>query len=136
VAVEQCAPVWAKRYALRIDLDLDRIELSNEACGALFGVVQEAVANAGRHADAGVVRVSLHQTDGGAVELVVRDDGHGFDPDAPPFATDDPGHIGLVTMRERTEVAGGTLTIDTGGDGTAVIARVPAAAARPSPASG
>lgn len=121
-AVEQCAPVWAKRFELEVELDLERLDLSNQLCGSLFGIAQEAVANAGRHAAARHVTVSLHRLDG-VVELRVRDDGHGFRGE--PFATDDPSHIGLATMRERAELAGGELAIDTGDGGTTVIARVP-----------
>jgi two-component system NarL family sensor kinase len=122
VAVEQCAPVWAKRFDLDVRLELERLDLSNQLCGSLFGIAQEAVANAGRHAGARHVTVSVNRIDG-HVELRVRDDGHGFDGE--PFATDDPGHIGLATMRERAELADGVLEIQTGGDGTTVIARVP-----------
>jgi signal transduction histidine kinase len=53
----------------------------------------------------------------------VRDDGRGFSED--PFTTDDPSHIGLATMRERAELAGGTLAIETGDSGTTVRVRVP-----------
>src|SRR3712207_6942638 len=47
-ALEQCVPVWAKRFGVDIELDLDRLDLSNDLCGSLFGIAQEAVANAGR----------------------------------------------------------------------------------------
>jgi two-component system NarL family sensor kinase len=122
VALEQCAPVWAKRFGLEVALDLDRVDLENQLCGSLFGIAQEAVANAGRHAGARHVTISVKRLDGD-VELRVRDDGHGFDVE--PFATDDASHIGLATMRERAELADGVLEIDTGGDGTTVSARVP-----------
>ena len=69
--------------------------------------------------------MSLHRAADGTAELAVRDDGHGFGDGEQPFPVDDPGHIGLATMRERTEVAGGTFRIETGATGTAVIARVP-----------
>jgi signal transduction histidine kinase len=128
MAIEQCAPVWAKRFGLKVELDVDALELPNDLCGALFGVAQEAVANAGRHAGARRVAVSLRRLDG-HVELRVRDDGHGFGVE--PFATDDAGHIGLATMRERAELADGVLEIDTGSDGTTVTARVPYVAASP-----
>jgi two-component system NarL family sensor kinase len=123
VAIEQCAPVWAKRFGIEVDLKLERIDLSNQLCGSLFSIAQEAVANAGRHAGADQVTVSVARVNG-SVELRVRDDGHGFT-GAPPFASDDPGHIGLATMRERAELAEGTLTIETGDGGTTVLVRVP-----------
>jgi two-component system, NarL family, sensor kinase len=123
VALEQCAPVWSRRYAMPIRLDLEDVDLTNETCGSLFGIAQEAVANAGRHAEASEVAVSVRSTDG-HVELRVIDDGRGFDEQA-ALESDEPGHIGLVTMRERAELAGGTLLIDSGKRGTTVLARVP-----------
>jgi signal transduction histidine kinase len=126
VAIEQCAPVWAKRFEIEVELDLASLDLSNQLCGSLFGIAQEAVANAGRHADAQHVTVSVARVNG-AVELRVRDDGHGFLVE--PFATDDAGHIGLATMRERAELADGELEIETGDRGTTVLARVPYVAA-------
>ena len=122
-AVEQCAPVWQRRYAIGVELAVDQIELASEVCGALFGIAQEAVANAGRHAGASRVVVTL-RTVGDEVELRVSDDGHGFageDPDS----TTDPGHIGLASMRERAALIDGRLEIETGPRGTKVVVRAP-----------
>jgi two-component system NarL family sensor kinase len=121
-AIEQCTPVWAKRFELDIELELARLDLSNQLCGSLFGIAQEAVANAGRHAEASHVTIALERMNG-HVEMRVRDDGHGFQVE--PFATDDPSHIGLATMRERAELADGVLEIDSDGGGTTIVARVP-----------
>ena len=122
-AIEQCAPVWAKRYELEIELDLDRVDLANEICGSLFGIAQEAVVNAGRHAEARRVTVSVRRHDS-QVELVVTDDGRGFEHE-PPLESGDAGHIGLASMRERAELSEGELQIETGADGTTVRAVVP-----------
>jgi signal transduction histidine kinase len=122
-ALEQCGPVWARRFGVPVQLDLERLDLPNDICGSLFGIAQEAVANAGRHARASTVTVSVRGR-GDAVELRVVDDGHGF-PERDPFAREDPSHIGLATMRERAELAGGTLVIETGDAGTTVRVRVP-----------
>jgi two-component system NarL family sensor kinase len=126
VAIERCAPVWAKRFDVEVELDLRSVDLPNEICGALFGVAQEAVANAGRHAGASSVVVTV-SGEPGAVELRVSDDGHGFNGAGPPMGPGEPGHIGLASMRERTEMAGGELIIDSSSRGTTVIARVPLA---------
>lgn len=122
-AIEQCAGAWARRYELKIDLDLERLDLKNEACGSLFGIVQEAVVNAGRHAGATNVQIIV-RTSNGEVELCVRDDGSGFNGER-PLGPDEPGHIGLATMRERAELIGGRLEIRPGENGTTVLARVP-----------
>lgn len=122
-AIEQCAPVWSRRFGVPVDLALERVDLSNELCGFLFGIAQEAVANAGRHAEATRVDVSVKRH-GDEVELRVADDGHGFD-GSEPLGPEQPGHIGLATMRERAELAGGRLAIDTSGAGTTVVVRAP-----------
>jgi two-component system NarL family sensor kinase len=124
VALEQCVPTWSRRYDVEIGMTLERIELVNEACGSLFGIAQEAVVNAGRHAQAKQVSITL-RTVGDEVELRVSDDGSGFDDGEKPLGPNEPGHIGLATMRERAELVGGRLEIRTGPKGSTVIARVP-----------
>jgi signal transduction histidine kinase len=58
---------------------------------------------------------------GGDVTAAVEDDGAGFDPEAAA-----PGRLGLVCMRERVELLGGELSVESSpGSGTTVIARVP-----------
>jgi signal transduction histidine kinase len=128
VALEQCVPTWSRRYELEIGMTLEQMKLSNEACGSLFGIAQEAVSNAGRHAEAEQVSITLRTVDG-EVELRVSDDGTGFDAGETPLGPDEPGHIGLATMRERAELIGGRLEIRTGPKGSTVLVRVPAALA-------
>jgi signal transduction histidine kinase len=123
MAIDQCAPVWQRRYQVEIELAVEPLDLPNDVCGALFGVTQEAVANAGRHAGASRVVVTL-RTVGDEVELRVSDDGHGFG-DADPESATDLGHIGLASMRERAELIGGRLEITTGERGTRVLVRAP-----------
>jgi signal transduction histidine kinase len=123
IAIEQCRPVWQRRYEIDIELAVDRLDLNNDVCGALFGIAQEAVANAGRHANASRVVVTL-RTVGDEVELRVSDDGKGFSGPGPLSPTTS-GHIGLASMRERAELIGGRLEIETGERGTKVVARAP-----------
>jgi signal transduction histidine kinase len=123
VALEQCVPTWSRRYGVEIGMTLERIDLSNEACGSLFGIAQEAVINAGRHAEAKNVSITLRTVEGD-VELRVSDDGTGFDGQI-PLGPNEPGHLGLATMRERAELIGGRLEIRTGPNGSTVLARVP-----------
>src|SRR5205085_6388483 len=82
VALEQCVPMWSRRYQLEIGMTLERVDLSNEACGSLFGIAQEAVINAGRHAEAQTVSITVRTVDG-EVELRVSDDGVGFEGKTP-----------------------------------------------------
>jgi signal transduction histidine kinase len=128
VALEQCVATWSRRYEVEIGLTLERIKLVNEACGSLFGIAQEAVINAGRHAQAKQVSITLRTVDD-EIELRVSDDGTGFDSGEEPLGPNEPGHIGLATMRERAELIGGRLEIRTGHKGSTVIARVPTAIA-------
>jgi signal transduction histidine kinase len=127
-AVERCIPTWSKRYEIDVRSDLVSLDMPNEVCGALFGIAQEAVANAGRHGHAGRVDLTLRAVDG-VVELRIRDDGRGFG-DVSPFGPREPGHLGLASMRERAAIAGGDLAIRSGDDGTEVLVRLPATVVR------
>jgi two-component system, NarL family, sensor kinase len=125
LALEQCAPAWSRRYGMPVRLDVEDVDLPNDICGSLFGIAQEAVANAGRHSGATEVTVAVRKLDG-HVELRVIDDGEGFDEQA-ALASDEPGHIGLVTMRERAAMVDGSLVIESGRSGTTLTARAPLA---------
>lgn len=127
-AVEQCTPAWERRYEIQVRTDLARLDMPNEIGGALFGIAQEAVANAGRHAGAGSVELTL-RADTDVVELRITDDGHGFG-DVSPLGPREPGHLGLAGMRERAAIVGGRLAIESSDEGTQVCVRLPAPRAR------
>jgi signal transduction histidine kinase len=95
------------------------IALGPEAELAIFRIVQEACQNAIRHAEAG--SLTLHLTySGRSVDVRVVDDGHGF------VFYDAKMGLGLVGIRERTQVVGGALTIKTApGEGTLVMFSIP-----------
>jgi signal transduction histidine kinase len=122
-AVERCVPVWERRYRLRADLRVERLDLPSELEGELFRITQEAVSNAARHGEARKVTIRLGSADGTA-ELTVKDDGRGFG-SVDPLGATEAGHIGLASMRERAELMRGELEIDSGDEGTTVRARVP-----------
>jgi signal transduction histidine kinase len=108
---------------LHADLDYERgrepTRHTPELEAAVYRLAQEALTNVVKHAGAKQVEVTLVEH-GAAVELVVSDDGRGFDE-----AAITPG-FGLVGMRERAELAGGTLRVETApGKGTVVTARLP-----------
>ena len=87
-------------------------------------MLQEALANVARHAEARTVAVEL-RGDAAGVSLAVIDDGRGFD----PAASADGGRMGLVGMQERMAAVGGRLTVDAApGKGARLVAQVPAAA--------
>jgi len=87
----------------------------------LFRIAQEAVVNAGRHAEATRIELSLRTVDS-QVELRVADDGKGFNGTLP---SSEPGHLGLQSMRERAELMDGELEIESSDRGTRVLVRAP-----------
>ena len=115
---------FADRYGLRADFEsegpLPRLPARTEA--EVLRIVQEALNNVRKHADATVVRVRSSIEDGSIV-MVVADNGRGFDPTA--IGT---GGFGLRGMRERTDLISGSLSLDSRpGDGARVTVRIPAA---------
>jgi signal transduction histidine kinase len=102
---------------------IDDITIPPEVAGDLFRIAQEAVINAGRHAEADAISLTLRLA-GAELELRVTDDGHGFG-DVDPLAPAEPGHLGLAMMRERAEMIGGKLDIETSDRGTRVLVRAP-----------
>jgi PAS domain S-box-containing protein len=95
--------------------------LTTAARVTLYRVAQEAIANVVKHASASHIGVSVEERDNGCL-LRITDDGAGLG-----AAVDNPpGHLGLPSMRQRTEVAGGWLRVESGAPrGTAVTAWVP-----------
>ena len=85
----------------------------------LYRVTQETLNNVGKHSGASRVTVSL-EAENGSVHLRINDDGVGFDPAAAAKLLSE-GHFGLAGMRERVEMVGGHLTIESApGKGTSV----------------
>jgi signal transduction histidine kinase len=95
----------------------DRARLAPETESTIYRLVQEALTNAAKHAGAERVRVEVSRVNG-TVEVLVEDDGRGFDPALPTNG------LGLVGMRERVELTGGRLEISSR-PGTRVSARLP-----------
>ncbi len=87
----------------------------------VFRIVREAVANAVRHGSPTEVTVELMWRQG-RLQVVVADDGRGFDPSGPSRQ----GSFGVTSMRERAAGAGGELALDSRpGGGTRVVLAVP-----------
>jgi two-component system sensor histidine kinase UhpB len=99
--------------------------LAMETETACFRVAQEALTNAARHAHAKKIAVHLRIT-GEHLELAVRDDGCGFDQETVRHRPADRSSLGLISMKERAALAGGSLNIQsTSGKGTTVLAKFP-----------
>jgi two-component system sensor histidine kinase UhpB len=109
--------------ALKFDAHGDLESIPREIALCLYRVTQEALRNVVRHAGADRVDVILRRVEDRA-ELTVTDDGKGFDISK---VRQRGGGMGLVSIRERVRLAGGTVSIVTElGQGTRVCVRVPA----------
>lgn len=87
-----------------------------------YQVAREALRNAARHAAATTIRVGLAR-EGSDMRLFIEDDGRGFD----PHSVDSEQHFGLQLMKERVELAGGLLYVESKvGEGTRIVVRLPA----------
>ncbi len=125
-AIEALAERMA-RHDLQIDVDVELAHeqgslptrLTEDIETALYRIVQEALTNAIKHGHAKRAVVEIFEQPS-AVELVVRDDGRGFDTDAHT-----PG-FGLLGMRERVALLGGELEVRSSeATGTTITARFP-----------
>jgi len=128
-AIETLAASHAELTGAQVHVDVKlgaaEARLDKELESAIYRVVQEALTNAAKHADADNVWIEVAEEDG-AITVNVRDDGCGFDMDRRT------GGFGLVGMRERVALAGGTLAIvATPGHGTELRGRIPLAASDP-----
>jgi signal transduction histidine kinase len=114
-----------QRYDVQVSCDTgaDLGHLPGDTAVALFRISQEALRNAATHGNARRVSLSVaRHLD--SIELVVRDDGAGFDCEA---AGRRGGGLGLVSMEERARLVGGELVVVTApGKGTTIRATVPA----------
>ena len=134
-ALERHASDQAWLFGIEITLEttgLGRRRLPREIETALYRGAQEAIANAGRHAEARRVRIHIER-EPRTVRLTVTDDGRGFDV---ARALEAHRRLGLHTIRERAELLGGRAEVRSSpGQGTtvslAIPLPVPAAAGRP-----
>jgi signal transduction histidine kinase len=123
-ALAQHIASWSTRSGIEVDFHSTHVELGRlppEFETVVYRVVQEALTNVVKHAQARHVSVVVERHDGRAI-AIVEDDGRGFETNSPPSDR----RLGLVGMRERVTLAGGTLDIESEpGHGTVVIVRIP-----------
>jgi signal transduction histidine kinase len=122
-----CREFATARPTIRVELDLciEEREIPEALKIVFYRVLQEAMNNVAKHANGDVVRVRLSRS-AYNLELVVEDNGRGFDVDR--LTVGEPGTrgLGLPSMRERVELAGGSLVVrSTGQVGTIVQAILP-----------
>jgi signal transduction histidine kinase len=123
-AVQQMVEAMNLRGGLKVDFEAGRLgaeRLPEFTETALFRIAQEALGNAVQHSRAARVSVLLERREGRVV-VVVEDDGVGFD----PILALHSGRLGLLGMRERAEMLGGSLVVESSeGKGTTIVAEVP-----------
>jgi signal transduction histidine kinase len=147
-ALRNVARAWSVRTGIPVHVQIsgDQAGLTTDTEVALLRTAQEGLTNVERHADARRVVLTL-RSDRAGTHLELRDDGRGFDPDAPPASAADPrpggfaqsggftqpdgigqsGGFGLVAMRQRLESVAGALLVESRpGQGTVIRAEVPA----------
>ncbi|MGH7655927.1 MAG: sensor histidine kinase [Gemmatimonadaceae bacterium] len=118
----------ADQYQQRMDIPIEVVGDVNHVAGdcaiVLFRVVQESLTNTVRHAAARHVWIELKQNEHG-IELVVRDDGVGFDVTRTMMQSAHGGRLGLLGMRERVHLVDGSLDVDSApGRGTQIRVRL------------
>jgi signal transduction histidine kinase len=122
-ALEWQVGEYRKKFNLPIVLDApeEDVEIDKGRALAVYRIVQEALTNSARYAEAGQIRVEAHLCDG-EIEVRVRDDGKGFDPESKGLRDS----FGLVGMGERAKQFGGEVRIESSpGSGTEVHLRLP-----------
>ena len=117
-----------ERFGFEADfaaIGLDGQRLPSEIETTLYRIVQEALTNAARHAQARRVSVLLERR-GDSVVAIVEDDGKGFDVAGVLASEDERRRLGLYGMEERASLVGGQLTVESAaGAGTTVFVEVP-----------
>ena len=126
-ALTNFAQNWSKHFSIPVEVlahGLRKEASTSEIDTTLYRIAQEALNNVAKHARAANVTILLEgRMD--AVSLIIEDDGVGFDAEN-TSAADDKG-LGLVGMRERAALVGGTAAVESEpGGGTRVIVRIPA----------
>jgi len=126
-ALKDCIAQFSRLDGMPVEFTVDpAVEKLSLAAGTkqqLLRIVQESLTNVRKHASAATVCVSL-QMDGNILELGVRDDGKGFDPEY--VQPNHRLHFGLGTMAERAAEIGAEFNLASKpGDGTRVIVRLP-----------
>jgi signal transduction histidine kinase len=129
-ALQQYIREFNRQYHLDVQFEtvgIEGVQLPGDLETALFRIVQESLTNVALHAQASRVDVLLNRRNGSLV-MTVEDNGIGFNPDEPAH----PDRLGLFGMRERIEMLGGRLVVESApGKGTMISAEVPCGDSRP-----
>jgi signal transduction histidine kinase len=129
-AISNYVEKWSERNSITLDFHsgLNKLRLPPPVETAVFRIVQEALTNVLKHAQATRVSVMLeYRYD--ELLVIVEDNGRGFQPEVPLKVN---GGLGLVGINERVALVGGNLNIESEpGCGTTLAIRIPASASAP-----
>jgi signal transduction histidine kinase len=121
---EKMKETYGQNVAIRVAKDVEQY-LDSHQQGVMFYIAEEAVNNARKHAEAQLISVNVQRKDQ-MVYLQIADNGVGFDLGAVDANYDKRGSLGMVNMRERTELLEGTLRIESAeGRGTSITIAIP-----------
>jgi PAS domain S-box-containing protein len=124
VALSRYVTEYAKTYNIAVDLTLgglDSCKLQPAVQIRLYRILQEALTNVARHADAKVVRIVFARS-ATALKVAVTDNGRGFDIEAVAVSSN---RLGIQGMRERAAMLGGTVSFTSKRTGTRILVEIP-----------
>ena len=128
-ALQSMAEKMRETYTQNVVIDVEEQVVENLEMGkqgVIFYIVEEGVNNARKHAAAPNIWVRLKQLELGLALLEIQDDGMGFNVNAVTKAYDKRGSLGMINLRERTELVNGVLNIQSQpGKGTLIQVYVP-----------
>jgi signal transduction histidine kinase len=122
---EKMRETFSQNVIINVDETiLDDMEMGKQ--GVIFYIIEEATNNARKHANAPHIWVRLRPFETGIALLEIEDDGLGFDVAAVNKSYDKRGSLGMINLRERTELVNGLLNVDSApGKGTRVQVYIP-----------
>ena len=122
---EKMQETFAQKVIIEVNEKIiENLEMGKQ--GVIFYIVEEAVNNARKHAAAPNIWVRLKQLDPGLILLEIQDDGVGFDTEAVNSNYENRGSLGMINLRERTELVNGLLSLKSQpGKGTLIQVYVP-----------
>jgi signal transduction histidine kinase len=123
-AIRRFCNEFAKTHSIPVELEMESArlsEFSRDEQIQLYRIVQEALTNVARHAQAHGVQIRLQSCENN-LEVTIRDDGRGFSGETPNPSR----HLGIEGMRQRASSLGGNLQIvSRAGGGTQVRLQIP-----------
>jgi signal transduction histidine kinase len=107
------------------EFDFEEEDIPDELKIVIFRITQEAFNNLAKYSGATLVILSLNKVED-RIELIIRDNGRGFDPKQTFSRHNQPGGLGFTSMKERADLSGGSLGIESAeGEGTVIRAGWP-----------